>query len=66
MKKKIYLNDNFVLRDFYDAIKKDRLDRIHNPHSDVFYVRAAIKYRTGIIYTLEQIETAMKAEGWNK
>ena len=66
MKKKIYLNDNFVLRDFYDAIKKDRLDRIHIPHSEVFYGRAAIKYRTGIIYTLEQIETAMKQEGWNK
>ena len=66
MKKKIYLNDNFVLRDFYDAIKKDRLDRVHIPHSDVFYVRAAIKSRTGVQYSLEKIETAMKKEGWNK
>jgi len=64
MKKKIYLRDNFVLEDFYAAIVQDRLHTVHIPHSDVFYVRKAIEYRTGILYSLEQIETAMKAEGW--
>jgi hypothetical protein len=66
MKKKIYLRDNFVLEDFYAAIVQDRLDTVHIPHSDVFYVRKAIEHHTGILYSLEQIETAMKAEGWKK
>jgi len=66
MKKKIYLRDNFVLEDFYAAIVQDRLDTVHIPHSDVFYVRKAIEHRTGILYSLEQIESAMKAEGWKK
>jgi|TARA_R100000479_G_scaffold153719_1_gene89679 hypothetical protein len=66
MKKKIYLRDNFVLEDFYAAIVQDRLDTVHIPHSDVFYVRKAIEHRTGILYSLEQIEAAMKAEGWRK
>jgi hypothetical protein len=66
MKKKIYLRDNFVLEDFYAAIVQDRLDTVHIPHSDVFYVRKAIEHRTEILYSLEQIEAAMKAEGWKK
>ena len=66
MKKKIYLRDNFVLEDFYAAIVEDRLNTVHIPHSDVFYVRKAIEHRTGILYSLEQIEAAMKAEGWRK
>lgn len=66
MKKKIYLRDNFVLEDFYAAIVQDRLDTVHIPHSDVFYVRKAIEHRTGILYSLEQIEAAMKAVGWKK
>ena len=66
MKKKMYLRDNFVLEDFYAAIVQERLDTVHIPHSDVFYVRKAIEHRTGILYSLEQIEAAMKAEGWKK
>tara|TARA_Y100001938_G_C7994804_1_gene381443 strand:+ start:291 stop:491 length:201 start_codon:yes stop_codon:yes gene_type:complete len=66
MKKKIYLRDNFVLEDIYAAIVQDRLNTVHIPHSDVFYVRKAIEHRTGILYSLEQIEAAMKAEGWRK
>ena len=66
MKKKIYLKDNCILEGFYEAVQKNRLDRVHIPHSDVFYVRKAIEHRTGILYSLEHIETAMKAEGWKK
>ena len=66
MKKKIYLNDNSVLKEFYEAVKENRLDKIHIPHSDVFFVRAAIEKRSGIKYPLKQIETAMKQEGWKK
>ena len=65
-KKKVYLNDNSVLEDFYRAIQNNSLDGLHIPHSDVFYVRAAVENGTGIRYPLQQIETAMKAEGWNK
>ena len=69
MKKKIYLKDNCILEGFYEAVQKNRLDRVHIPHiphSDVFYVRAAIEDRSGIRYSLERIETAMKQEGWKK
>ena len=66
MKKKIYLKDYCILEGFYEAVQKNRLDRVHIPHSDVFYVRAAIEDRSGIRYSLERIETAMKQEGWKK
>ena len=62
MKKKIYLKDNCILEGFYEAVQKNRLDRVHIPHSDVFYVRAAIEDRSGIRYSLERIETAMQQE----
>jgi hypothetical protein len=39
---------------------------VHIPHSDVFYVRAALEKRTGIRFPLQQVETAMKAEGWSE
>ena len=65
-KKKVYLNDDFVLEDFYRAIQNNALDGLHIPHSDVFYVRSAIEGRSGIRYPLQQIESAMKAEGWSK
>ena len=65
-KKKVYLNDNSVLEDFYKAVQENRLDRVHIPHSDVFYVRVAIEDRSGIRYPLELIETAMKQQGWKK
>lgn len=66
MKKKIYLDDNCILQGFYQAIREDRLESIHIPHSDVFYVRSAIEGRTGKRYTLKLIETAMKQKGWKK
>ena len=59
---KLYTDD--VLTAFYDAIKNNTLDRLHIPHSDVFYVRNAIEARTGQKYTLKRIEDAMIAEGW--
>jgi|TARA_R100001510_G_C7641522_1_gene199125 hypothetical protein len=65
-RKTVYLNDNSVLEDFYRAIKENRLDTLHIPHSDVFFVRSALRERTGHTYPLQQIESAMRAEGWNK
>ncbi len=65
-RKTVYLNDKSVLEDFYLAIRENRLDSLHIPHSDVFFVRVALRKRTGITFALQQIESAMRAEGWNK
>jgi len=51
------------LEAFYHAIRTNTLNRLHIPHSSVFYVRAAIEADTGVRYTLKHVERAMKAEG---
>ena len=53
-----------VLENFYEAIRGNRLHRMHLPHSSVFYVRAAIEANTGVRYTLAHVERAMKQEGF--
>ena len=65
-KKKIYLRENHLFNDFINAVYRDKLDQVHIPHSDVFYVRAALEKHTGIRFPLQQVETAMKAEGWSE
>lgn len=74
--KKIRLRDGFELEDFYDSVVAGRLDSLHVPHSDVFFVRGAIRdslvgrgmdpeyvYK---LVTLESTERAMRAEGWSE
>ena len=61
---KLYTDD--VLTAFYDAIKNNTLDRLHIPHSDVFYVRAAVEAHYGRSFTLKEVEDAMIAEGWSE
>lgn len=65
-KKTVYLRDNFVLEDFYNAVRMNRLESLHVPHSDVFFVRAALRERTGILFPLASVEAAMKKEGWSE
>ena len=65
-KKKIHLREGHVFNDFINAVYRDKLDRLHIPHSDVFYVRAALEKRTGTRFPLQQVEMAMKAEGWSE
>ena len=65
-KKKIYLKEGHVFNDFINAVYRDKLDQLHIPHSDVFFVRAALEKHTGIRFPLQQVETAMKAEGWSE
>ena len=60
---KLYTPEN-MLEAFYHAIHTNTLNRLHIPHSSVFYVRAAIEARTGERFTLKHVENAMKAEGW--
>ena len=58
-----YKSDN-VLEEFYEnLLNEDDPDRIHIPRSDVFYVREALRCRTGVTYTLDHVERAMLVEG---
>lgn len=65
-RKKVQLRDAYVLEDFYMAVRNNRLDSIHVPHSDVFFVKAAMEDRLKMKFTLKDIEAAMRAEGWNE
>jgi hypothetical protein len=46
------------------ALYKGSLNGVHIPHSDVYFVRAALEKRTGYLFPLNAVEAAMKAEGW--
>jgi len=63
-KKSVKLYTDNVLEAFYDAIRTNSLDRLHIPHSDVFYVRQAVEAHYGRSFTLKHVEDAMRAEGW--
>jgi len=63
-KKSVKLYTDDVLGAFYDAIKNNTLDKLHIPHSDVFYVRKAVEAHYGRPFTLKHVEWAMRAEGW--
>ena len=53
-----------VVSDVYTAMNRGSLDNIHIPHSDVYFVRAALEKNTGYYFPLNAVEEAMKAEGW--
>jgi len=63
-KKSVKLYTDNVIESFYDAIRNNSLDRLHIPHSVVYYVRAACEARYGRKFTLKHVEEAMRAEGW--
>jgi len=63
-KKSVKLYKENVLEAFYQAVVDDTLDQLHIPHSDVFYVRAAVEAHYGRSFTLQHVEEAMIAEGW--
>ena len=62
-KKSVKLYTDNVLEAFYDAIS---LDKLHIPHSDVFYVRQAVEAHYGRSFSLKHVEDAMRAEGWSE
>jgi hypothetical protein len=66
VKKKVQLRDDYVLEDFYTAVRNNRLESIHVPHSDVFFVKAAMEDRLKVKFKLVDVEAAMRAEGWNE
>jgi len=53
-----------VVADIYIAINKGYIDKIHIPHSDVYFVRAALEKHTGYYFPLDVVEEAMRLEGW--
>ena len=63
-KKSVKLYTDNVLEAFYHAVATNTLDKLHIPHSDVYYVRAAVEAHYGKPFTLKHVETVMKAEGW--
>ena len=63
-KKSVKLYTDNVIEAFYEAVLNNSLDRLHIPHSDVFYVRKAVEAHYGRPFTLENVECAMKLEGW--
>lgn len=59
-----YYKNEHVLEEFYsNLLNEGDPSRIHIPRSDVFYVREAIRQRTGETYTLDHVERAMFLEG---
>lgn len=64
-KVKLYASED-VLTEFYTALadkSSNRLQQVHIPKSDVFYVRNAIFETKGEWYTLDHVERAMYLEG---
>ena len=62
---KYYPSDD-PLGEFYNALAdgdSNRLQRVHIPLSDVFYIRAKIEADTGTKYSLDRVERAMYLEG---
>jgi len=64
--KSVKLYTDNILDAFYQAIRTNSLDRLHIPHSDVFYVKQAVEAHYGRSFTLKHVEDAMRAEGWKE
>ena len=63
-KKSVKLYTDNVLSEFYNHVLDGTIDKLHIPHSDVFYVREAVQNHYGRPFTLEHVEWAMRMEGW--
>ena len=65
-KKSVKLYTDNVIESFYDAVLNNNLEKLHIPHSDVFYVRAAVEAHYSRSFSLKEVEDAMIAEGWSE
>ena len=66
-KKSVKLYTDNVLDAFYDAIRTNSLDRLHIPHSDVYYVRNVLDTKFAPrTFTLKETEDYMRLEGWKE
>jgi len=65
-KKSVKLYTDKVIEEFYNHVLNNNLDKLHIPHSDVFYVKAAVEAHYGRSFTLKHVEDSMRAEGWSE
>ena len=56
---------SFLSRAFIDLFSGN-VEKATLFHSDVIYVRAALEKHTGFVFSLLDVEAAMRAEGWKK
>ena len=63
-KKSVKLYTDNVLKNFYHAVRTNKSDKLHIPHSAVYYVRAAIHARSGKKFPLQHVERIMREMGW--
>ena len=63
-KKSVKLYTDNVLEEFYKHVLDGTVRNLHIPHSDVYYVRAAVEARSGQKFSLAHVERIMKEEGW--
>tara|TARA_R110002020_G_scaffold12827_1_gene46632 strand:+ start:609 stop:818 length:210 start_codon:yes stop_codon:yes gene_type:complete len=64
-KKTLQWCNDLTLEKFYHSVSNYN-DRIKLPHHDVVYIRAALREKTGKIFSYEEVHNALKAEGWDK
>jgi hypothetical protein len=56
---------SFLSKAFVDLFRGN-VEKATLFHSDVIYVRAALEKRTGFVFSLLDVEAAMRAQGWKK
>jgi len=55
-----------VVSEAYKLLHEGKETKIHLPHSDVYFVRAALESKSGYFFPLNVIEEAMRLEGWRE
>ena len=65
-KKSVKLYTDNVIEEFYNAVINNNLNKLHIPHSDVFYVRSCSGSPLWQVLYFKEVEDAMIAEGWSE
>jgi c-di-GMP-binding flagellar brake protein YcgR len=55
-----------VVSEAYKLLHEGKETKIHLPHSDVYFVRAALESKSGYFFPLNVVEEAMRLEGWKE
>lgn len=55
-----------VVSEAYQLLHEGKETKIHLPHSDVYFVRAALESHSGYFFPLDVVEEAMRMEGWKE
>jgi hypothetical protein len=55
-----------VVSEAYKLLHEGKETKIHLPHSDVYFVRAALESKSGYFFPLDVVEEAMRLEGWKE